>query len=92
MVINFLLKKITNPTPYSLISYFEKGNNPPTPTQSCAFIMPYFNMKLLKTPKNLTTRISLMQLLKIETIAHCCVGMAHIVLSTFHTLKGFEPP
>jgi hypothetical protein len=31
MVINFLLKKGTNPTPYSPISYFEKENNLVTP-------------------------------------------------------------
>jgi len=53
MVISFLLKKGINPTPYSSISYFEKENNPPT--QPCAFIIPYFNMKLLKTPNNFTT-------------------------------------
>jgi hypothetical protein len=53
MVISFLLKKGTNPTPYSPISYFGKGNNPPT--QPCAFIIFYSNMKLLKTHNNLTT-------------------------------------
>jgi hypothetical protein len=53
MVINFLLKKGIDPTPYALISYFKKKNNPPT--QPCVFIIPYSNMKLLKTPNNLTT-------------------------------------
>jgi hypothetical protein len=53
MVINFLLKKKTNPTPYSLILNFKKENNPAT--QPCTFIIPYSNMKLLKTPINLTT-------------------------------------
>jgi hypothetical protein len=53
MVTNFLLKKRTNPTPYSPIAYFKKENNPPT--QPCAFIIPYFNMKLLKTLNNLIT-------------------------------------
>jgi hypothetical protein len=53
MVTNFLLKKKTNPTPYSPISYFGKENNPPG--QPCAFIIPYSNMKLLKTLNNLTT-------------------------------------
>jgi hypothetical protein len=48
--------------------------------QPCAFIISYSNMKLLKTPNNLTTRISLLQLLKIETIAHGYVGMAHSCL------------
>jgi hypothetical protein len=52
MVINFLLKKRTNLTPYSPILYFEKENNPPM--QPCAFIIPYSNMKLLKTLNNLT--------------------------------------
>jgi hypothetical protein len=46
MLINFLLKKKTNPTPYSRISYFKKENN--LPMQPCAFIIPYSNMKLLK--------------------------------------------
>jgi len=53
MVIGFLLKKRTNPTPYSPILYFGKENNPRT--QPCAFIIPYSTMKLLKTPKNLIT-------------------------------------
>jgi hypothetical protein len=53
MVINVLLKKGTNPTPYFPISYFGKENNPPM--QLCAFIILYFNMKLLKTFNNLTT-------------------------------------
>jgi len=53
MVISFLLKKGTNPTPYSPILYFEKENNPPT--QPCAFIIFYSNMKLLKPPNNFTT-------------------------------------
>ncbi len=53
MVISFLLKKGTNTTPYSPISYFEKENNPPT--QPCAFIIPYYNLKQLKTLNNLTT-------------------------------------
>jgi hypothetical protein len=53
MVISFLLKKETNPTSYSPILYFEKENNPPT--QPCAFIIPYSNMKLQKTLYNLTT-------------------------------------
>jgi len=53
MVTNFLLKKKTNPTPYSPILYFGKENNPLM--QPCAFIIPYFNMKLLKTPNNLAT-------------------------------------
>jgi hypothetical protein len=54
MVINFLLKKGINPTPYSPILYFGKENTPP-PMQPCAFIIPYSNMKLLKTLNNLTT-------------------------------------
>ncbi len=53
MVTNFLLKKRTNPTPYSPISNFGIENNPPT--QPCAFIILYSNIKLLKTPNNLTT-------------------------------------
>jgi hypothetical protein len=53
MVTSFLLKKRTNPTPYSLISYFGKENNPPT--QPCTFVIPYSNMKLQKNPNNLTT-------------------------------------
>jgi hypothetical protein len=48
MVIIILLKKGTNPTPYSPILYFGKENNPPT--QPCTFVNPYYNMKLLKTP------------------------------------------
>ncbi len=83
MVINFLLKKRTNPTPYSLILYFEKENNPPT--QPHAFIIPYSNMKLLKTPNNLITRISLMQFSKIETTTHGCVDMAHTQTCTNET-------
>jgi hypothetical protein len=55
MVTNFLLKKITNPTPYSPILYFGKENNPPPPTQPCAFMILHYNMKLLKTPNNLIT-------------------------------------
>jgi hypothetical protein len=39
MVTGFLLKKRTNPTPYSPVLYFGKENNPPT--QPCAFIIPY---------------------------------------------------
>jgi hypothetical protein len=54
MVISFLLKKRTNPTPYSPILYFGKENTPP-PNAPCAFIIPYFNMKLLKALNNLTT-------------------------------------
>jgi len=50
---NFLLKKKTNPTPYSPILYFRKENNPHT--QPCASIILYSNMKLLKTPNNLIT-------------------------------------
>jgi hypothetical protein len=46
---SFLLKKKTNPTN----TIFQKRNNPPT--QPCAFIIPYSNMKLLKTPNNLIT-------------------------------------
>ncbi len=53
MVITFLLKKGTNPTLYSPISYFEKKKQPPT--EPCAFIIPYSNMKLLKTLNKLTT-------------------------------------
>jgi hypothetical protein len=53
MVTNFLLMKRTNSTPYSPILYFIKENNPPT--QPCAFIIPYSNMNLLKSPNNLTT-------------------------------------
>ncbi len=53
MVYQLLLKKKTNPTPYSPMLYFKKENN--SPTQPCAFITPYFNMKLLKTPNNITT-------------------------------------
>jgi hypothetical protein len=45
MVINFLLKKRTNPTPYSPILYFGKENNPPM--QPCAFIIPY---EVVKNP------------------------------------------
>jgi hypothetical protein len=54
MVISFLLKKGINLTPYSLnIVFREKKIN--LHTQPCAFINPYFNMKLLKTLNNLTT-------------------------------------
>jgi hypothetical protein len=45
MITNFLLKKITNPTPYSPISYFEKENNPSM--QPHAFIIPY---EVVKSP------------------------------------------
>jgi hypothetical protein len=50
MVTHFLLKKRTNPTPYSPISYFEKENNPSM--QPCAFNIPY---EVAKSPNNLTT-------------------------------------
>jgi hypothetical protein len=53
MVTSFLLKTRTNPTLYSPILYFEKENNPLT--QPCAFIIPYFNMELVKAPNNITT-------------------------------------
>jgi hypothetical protein len=49
MVTSFLLKKRTNPTPYSPISYFEKENNPSTHQAHSSFLM-----KLLKAPNNLT--------------------------------------
>jgi hypothetical protein len=52
MVISFLLKKGTNPTPHSPILYFGKEN---PPMQPCTFVISYSNMKLLKTPNNLTT-------------------------------------
>jgi hypothetical protein len=52
MVISFLLKKRTNPTLYLPISYFGKKN---PPTQSCAFIILYSILNLLKTFNNLTT-------------------------------------
>jgi flagellar biosynthesis protein FliP len=56
MVTSFLLKKITKQTPYSPISYFKKKKKKKQPpTQPCALIIPSFNMKLLKTPNNLTT-------------------------------------
>jgi hypothetical protein len=49
MVTGFLLKKRTNPTPYSPITHFIKGNNPSThPAHSS------FPMKLIKAPNNLT--------------------------------------
>jgi len=76
MVINFLLKKKINPTPYSPISYFKKRNN--LPTQSCAFIIPYSDMKLLKTPNNLPHLNIPDAILKIETTGHGYVDMAHI--------------
>jgi hypothetical protein len=50
MVTHFLLKKRTNPTPYSSILYFEKENNPSM--QPHAFIIPY---EVAKSPNNLTT-------------------------------------
>jgi hypothetical protein len=52
MVTSFLLKKRSNSTPYASILYFGKKNNPPM--QTCAFIIPYSNMKLLETFNNLT--------------------------------------
>jgi hypothetical protein len=49
MVTNFfLLKKITNPTSYSPISYFKKEKNP-----FMHHMYPSFLMKLLKAPNNL---------------------------------------
>jgi hypothetical protein len=53
MVINFLLKKGINSTPYSKYHISKKKKQPPT--QPCAFNIPYFNMKLLKTLNNITT-------------------------------------
>jgi len=50
MITGFLLKKRTNPTPFSPISYFKKENNPSM--QPRAFIT---LMKLLKVPNNLGT-------------------------------------
>jgi hypothetical protein len=50
MVTNFLLKKKTNPTPYSPISYFGKKETPFV--QPCTFTTPYSNLKL---PKPLIT-------------------------------------
>jgi len=49
MVIDFLLKKRINPTPYSPITYFIKGNNPSTHLAHSSF-----PMKLIKAPNNLT--------------------------------------
>jgi hypothetical protein len=51
MVIKFLLKKKTNLTPYSPISYFGKENNPPPRNHMHSS----FLMKLLKTLNNLIT-------------------------------------
>jgi hypothetical protein len=54
MVTSFLLRKKTNPTPYSPISYFKKENTPPALFYTTMRIHhPYFYMKLLKTPNNL---------------------------------------
>jgi len=72
MITNFLLKKRTNPTPYSPISYFGKENNPSI--QSRVFIT---LMKLLKAPNNLPHSNNLDVILKIETTTHGCVGMVH---------------
>jgi hypothetical protein len=49
MVTGFLLKKRTNPTPYSPITPFIKKNNP-----SMHPAHPSFPMKLIKAPNNLT--------------------------------------
>ncbi len=54
MITSFLLKKRINLTPYSSNVEFRKKRNQP-PTQPCALIIPYFNMKLLKTLNSLTT-------------------------------------
>jgi hypothetical protein len=51
MVTSFLLKKRTNSTPYSLISYFQKKKQAPHATMC----IHYSNMKLLKTLNNHTT-------------------------------------
>jgi hypothetical protein len=76
-------KKKTNPTPYSPITYFIKENNPSIHQTHSSF-----PMKLLKALNNLTTQITLMQLLKIDTTAHGCVRMAHNLLNYFpHALK-----
>jgi hypothetical protein len=48
MVTSFLLKKITNPTPYSPISYFRIENNP-----FKHHAHPSILMKLLKALNNL---------------------------------------
>jgi hypothetical protein len=42
MVTSFVLKKRTNPTPYSPISYFGKEN---TPYATIVFTTPYSNLK-----------------------------------------------
>jgi hypothetical protein len=74
MVYELLLKKKTNPT--NIV--FQKRKQPPT--QLCAFINPYFNTKLLKAPNNLITlEYPLYNSLKIETIGHGYVDMAHII-------------
>jgi hypothetical protein len=54
MITNFLLKKIINPTPYSSNIKFKKKKKKPL-AQPCTLIIPYFNMKLLKTPNSFTT-------------------------------------
>ncbi len=51
MITNFLLKKKINPTPYSSNIEFQKEKKEPS-MQPCAFIIPYYNMKL---PKPLIT-------------------------------------
>jgi hypothetical protein len=72
MVYQLLLKKKTNPT--NIV--FQKMKQPPA--QLCAFINPYFNMKLLKAFNNLITYEYLLHnSLKIETTSHGYVGMAH---------------
>jgi hypothetical protein len=45
MVTGFLLKKKTNPTPYSPITHFIKENNPSTHPMHSSF-----PMKLIKNP------------------------------------------
>jgi hypothetical protein len=53
MVISFLLKKGTNPTPYSPISYFGKENNPPHATMRIHHSL--FYPEVIKNPNNFTT-------------------------------------
>jgi len=53
MVISFLLKKKL--TEHLIHQYRILGKRKQPPTQPCTFIIPYFNMKLLRTPNNLTT-------------------------------------
>jgi hypothetical protein len=55
MITNFCWRKELTLHLIHLISNFEKKQPPMQPMQPCALIIPYSNMKLLKTPSSLTT-------------------------------------